>query len=158
MAEPLALASPHSLAQRRGSAEVPRELERVRLLTRVLDHYMVDPLLGLVLPGVGDLIGSVIGLYVVVVAMRRKVSPVVIARMLLNLAVDAGVGFVPLLGDVADLAFKANEKNFALLVARHDTRKASAKDWLAVGGALLAFVAVLGLASYAIVAIVRALA
>jgi hypothetical protein len=138
-------------------ATVPRELERVRTLTRVLDHYMVDPLLGLVLPGVGDLIGSLIGLYVVAIAVRRKVSPVVIARMLLNLAIDAGIGVVPLLGDLADLAFKANAKNFALLVARHETRKARATDWLAVGGALLAFVAVLGLAIYAIIAIVRAI-
>jgi Domain of unknown function (DUF4112) len=157
MPDPLALAPSHRTV-RRGDAPVPRELARVRTLARVLDHYMVDPLLGLVLPGVGDLIGSVIGLYVVAIAVRRKVSPVVIARMLLNLAIDAGIGVVPLIGDFADLAFKANAKNFALLVERHDTGKASAKDWLAVGGAVLVFVAVLGLASYAIVAIVRALA
>lgn len=138
-------------------ATLPPELAGVRTLTRLLDHYLVDPVLGLLLPGVGDLIGSLVGLYVVVIAVRRKVSPVVIARMLMNLAIDAGIGVVPVIGDVADLAFKANEKNFALLVERHETRKASAKDWLAVGGALLAFVAVIAGAIYAIVAIVRAL-
>ena len=146
-----------SFARRGELAPIPRELERVRTLTRVLDHYMVDPVLGLVLPGVGDLIGSLIGLYVVAVAVRRKVSPVVIARMVLNLAIDAGIGIVPIVGDLADLAFKANEKNFALLVDRHATRKATASDWLAVGGAVLAFVAVIGLIGYAIVALVRAI-
>jgi hypothetical protein len=49
-----------------GPAEpVPVEIERARTLARVLDHYLVDPLLGLILPGAGDLIGSLLGLYLV---------------------------------------------------------------------------------------------
>jgi len=134
------------------------ELERVRKLTRVLDHYMVDPLLGFVLPGIGDLIGSLVGLYVVGIALRRKASPVIVARMLLNLAIDAGIGIVPLIGDVADIAFKANDKNLRLLTERPDTGKATARDWLAVGGALAAFAAVVVLAIWAVVAVVRAIA
>jgi hypothetical protein len=134
------------------------EIERARTLARILDHYMVDPLIGLVLPGAGDLIGSVFGLYIVGLALRRRVSPIIVARMLLNLAIDAGIGIVPLLGDVADALFKANEKNLQLLVERHDTGKATARDWLAVGGAALAFAAVIGVVVYAVVAVVRALA
>jgi hypothetical protein len=134
------------------------ELDRAKTLTRVLDHYMVDPLIGLVLPGAGDLIGSVLGLYIVGIAVRRRVSPVVIARMLLNLAIDAGIGLVPLLGDIADVAFKANTKNLQLVTNRHATGQATARDWLAVGGALLALISVLGLAIYAVVAVVRAIA
>lgn len=139
-------------------AELPRELARVKTLTRVLDSYMVDPLLGLVLPGAGDLIGSILGLYVVAVAVKRRVSPIVIARMLLNLAIDAAIGVVPIAGDLADLAFRANEKNFALLTSRYDTGKATARDWFAVVGALVAFLGVIALAIYAIVRVVRALA
>ena len=136
---------------------LPRDLDRARKLARVLDHHMVDGLLGLVLPGAGDLIGSVIGLYLVGIALRRRISPVVVARMLLNLAIDAGIGIVPLLGDIADLMFKANEKNLQLLLDRHTTGKATARDWLVVGGASLAFLAVTGLAVYAVVAALRAI-
>jgi hypothetical protein len=136
----------------------PDPLERVRTLTRVLDHYLVDPLLGLILPGAGDLIGSVLGLYVVGVALHRRTSPVIIARMLLNLALDAGFGFVPVLGDIADFAFKANQKNLALLSERPIGGRATARDWLVVGGAALVFVAVFALAIYGIVALVRAIA
>lgn len=139
------------------SASQP-ELERIRTLTRVLDHYLVDPLLGLVLPGAGDLIGSLLGLYVVGVAVRRRASPVVIARMLLNLALDAGLGFVPVIGDIADFAFKANQKNLALLSERPPGRKATARDWLVVGGAALVFIAVIALVIYGVVALVRAIA
>ena len=39
------------------------ELERVRTLARVLDDYFVDPLIGLFMPGVGDVIGSLLGIY-----------------------------------------------------------------------------------------------
>ncbi|HEU4728592.1 MAG TPA: DUF4112 domain-containing protein [Kofleriaceae bacterium] len=134
------------------------QLERARTLARLLDHYMLDPLIGFLLPGGGDLIGSLLGLYIVVIAVRRRVSPVVIARMLLNLAIDAGIGIVPIAGDIADLAFKANARNLQLLTERHDTGKATARDWLAVGGALFAFAAVLGLAIYAVVAVIHALA
>src|SRR5262245_19286556 len=73
-----------------GGARTAPDLEQVRKLTRVLDHYLVDPLLGLLLPGVGDLIGSMLGLYLVGLAVQRGTSPVIIARMLLNLALDAG--------------------------------------------------------------------
>ncbi|HEY0992238.1 MAG TPA: DUF4112 domain-containing protein [Kofleriaceae bacterium] len=123
----------------------------------MLDHYLVDPLLGLVLPGVGDLIGSVIGLYLVAVAVKRRMSPVIISRMLLNLAIDAGMGLVPIAGDIADFAFKANDRNLALLTDRSRGGRATARDWLVVGGAALLFIAVISLAIYGIVALVRAL-
>ncbi len=134
------------------------EIERARTLARVLDHYLVDPLIGLVVPGIGDLIGSLLGFYIVGIAVRRRISPIVIARMVLNLAIDAGIGIVPLVGDLADFAFKANEANLQLLVERRGTGEATARDWLAVGGALLAFAAVVGLAIYAVVRVVRAIA
>ncbi|HEX3761729.1 MAG TPA: DUF4112 domain-containing protein [Kofleriaceae bacterium] len=137
---------------------VPVEIQRARTLTRVLDHYLVDPLLGLLLPGAGDLIGSLLGLYLVVIAVRRRMSPVIVARMLLNLALDAVLGAIPVLGDIADFAYKANEHNLALLVDRRTTGAATVRDWLAVGGAVVAFAAVIGLVIYAIVALIHALA
>ena len=136
----------------------PPEIARARTLARALDHYLLDPLLGLVLPGAGDLIGSLLGLYLVVIAVRRRMSPVIIARMLLHLALDAVLGAIPLIGDIADFAYKANERNLALLVGRHETGKATARDWLAVGGAVAVFAAVIGLVIYALVAMVRAIA
>jgi hypothetical protein len=137
---------------------LPGEIERARTLARVLDHYLVDPLLGLILPGAGDLIGSLLGLYLVVIAVRRRMSPVIVARMLLNLALDAVFGAIPLIGDIADFAYKANTRNLALLVDRRTTGRATARDWLAVGGAAVVFAAVIGLVIYAVVAVVRALA
>lgn len=136
-----------------------RELQRVQLLARVLDTYLVDPLLGLLLPGAGDLAGSLLGLYAVSIAVRRRMSPVVIARMLLNLSIDALVGAIPLLGDLFDFGFRANERNVRLLVSRGEHGgRATARDWLMVAGAALAFAASLALAAYAVVLLLRLLA
>lgn len=137
---------------------VPPDLARARTVVRVLDRYFVDPVLGLILPGAGDILGSLVGLYLVVIAVRRRMSPVIIARMLLHLALDAGLGLVPLAGDIADFAFKANQKNLALLVERHTTGRPTAGDWIAVAGAAAVFAAVIALVIYGVVALVHAVA
>ena len=135
------------------------ELERVRVVARVLDNYFLDPLIGLVVPGGGDVIGSLLGVYTVMIAVRRGVSPVVIARMIMNLGLDAVVGFIPLVGDLGDFAFKANKKNVELLEKSLETRggKASAKDWLVVVGAALAYIAIMAFVVWGIIKIFQAI-
>jgi hypothetical protein len=154
MAIPLAAPAYQAPRAKRGTGTgLDVELARAQKISRALDTYMLDPILGLVLPGAGDLISSMISL-----ALRRGVSKMVVARMLLNLAVDALVGMIPLAGDLFDVGFKANQRNLALLTDRaHQGGKATAKDWLAVVGAALVFVSVIGLVIYALVAAVRAI-
>ena len=120
----------------------PRDPTIARLHTwvRVVDRF-VDPLLGLLVPGLGDALGTFLGAGVISTAVRRKLPPIVIARMLLNLALDAVFGVVPLLGDVFDFAYQANRKNLDLLVARHDTRRSTPRDWAIVGVALVVMLA-----------------
>lgn len=143
-------------AKRGSGTHVDHELERVRKWATILDRYMVDPIVGLVLPGAGDVIGSLLGVYTVTLAVRRKVSPVIIARMFLNLGLDALFGIVPLVGDLVDVGYKANVKNVELLAAR-ETGKARPKDWLWVVGAAAIFVGALALAVWAVTAALRAI-
>jgi len=72
-------------------------------------------LIGLV-PIVGDVADAVIN-YLLVVRKARKADlpDWLVARMLLNNAVSAGVGFVPIVGDVLLAVYKANSRNAALL-------------------------------------------
>jgi hypothetical protein len=118
------------------------DVRRARTIARLLDDHYVDPILGFFLPGVGDLVGSLVGLYIVSIAARRRLPGIVIARMLLNLAIDAALGVVPVLGDLGDVAFKANDRNLALLEARVERRE-SWRDWIAVVGALALFLGTL---------------
>jgi hypothetical protein len=135
-----------------------RELERVQSLARIFDRRFVDPLLGLLVPGAGDVAGSLLGLYAVSLAIRRKLSPVVVARMLLNLSIDALLGAVPLIGDLFDLGFRAHERNVRLLVERAEGGgRATPRDWLLVAGAVLVFAGTLALAVYLVVTAFRAI-
>ncbi|MDB5349950.1 MAG: hypothetical protein JWN86_1197 [Planctomycetota bacterium] len=75
----------------------------------------LDALLGL-LPLGGDVLTGLIQAGLVLVALGRyRVPPAVAVRMMANVLLDVGVGSIPLLGDLFDVAFKANTRNMALL-------------------------------------------
>jgi Domain of unknown function (DUF4112) len=136
-------------------AQTDPEIERVRTFVRVFDRYGLDPLLGFLLPGIGDVVGSLFGLYIVGIATRRGLSKIVIARMMLNLGIDALVGVIPLLGDVADFVFKANDKNLKLLETRVPNGAPKASDWAVLVGAVCVFVGAIALVGYALARLIR---
>jgi hypothetical protein len=74
----------------------------------------LDGLLGLI-PGLGDTVTTLIAAYIVFEAARLGVPKTTIARMLANIGVDFAIGLVPLVGDLADLAWKANRRNARML-------------------------------------------
>lgn len=106
-----------------GGAPDPR-LEAARRLARLLDDAIpipgtsyrigIDPLLGLV-PGLGDVLGALLSGWLLVLARRLGAPASVLARMGLNIAVDALVGAVPVAGDLFDAGWKANVRNLRLL-------------------------------------------
>jgi uncharacterized protein DUF4112 len=134
-------------------------LDAAETLARVMDRYQLDPLLGLFLPGAGDLVGAFLGLYPVVLAWRRGAPRALLARMLLNLGVDLLGGTVPVLGDVWDFFFRAHSRNLALLRARTGDRAItpSPRDGWVVAGALLFFLAALAVPIALVVAAIVAL-
>jgi NAD/NADP transhydrogenase beta subunit len=104
-----------------------------------------DPVVGLV-PGAGDVLTALLGGAILVHAHQVRVPRVVQARMLINLALDLVIGLVPFAGDVADVFWKANKKNLALL-ERHAAGPgpASRGDWWFVGIVIVAFAALAAL-------------
>jgi hypothetical protein len=116
-------------------------------LARWMDDRFIDPLVGLLLPGVGDLLSSALGMYPVVLAWRRRAPKALLARMILNLAVDAAGGSIPVLGDIWDFLFRAHARNHQLLRARLDAGEVRGhwSDTLVMAGALLALLAALAL-------------
>lgn len=83
-------------------------------------RFGLDPIIGL-LPGGGDLVTGFFSVMIVLHAVRLKIPKVVIARMVFNSAIDMLTGTVPLLGDLIDVAWKANVRNLDLL-ERHAQR------------------------------------
>jgi hypothetical protein len=119
-----------------------RHLELLRRWSRTLDYafripgtsirFGLDPILGLV-PGLGDLITPLFSVFLILHANRVGAPRVVQLRMLLNALIDAAAGAVPIVGDLVDLAWKANARNLTLL-ERHAGAPAPARtgDWVFV--------------------------
>ena len=112
-------------------------------------RFGLDPILGLI-PGVGDAAGAVLAGWILVEAYRLGASRATLVRIAGNIALDAGVGAVPILGDIFDFAWKANLRNVALL-ERHlaEPGRAARADrsfvFLIICGVLVTALALLGL-------------
>lgn len=100
------------------------EIEKLDRLSTLLDsrfripgtpfRFGWDSLVGLI-PGAGDLASLGPSAYLIYKAHRLGARKRTIVRMMANTGLDFVVGAVPILGDLFDLAFKANNRNFALL-------------------------------------------
>lgn len=109
----------------------------------------LDPLLDFI-PGIGDVLANLAGSLILVIAARLNVPKIVLARMGLNVALNALIGAVPIVGAVFSIWFRSNAMNAALLerYATAESRKADWNDWLFVMGV----VAVVFLIAFGIVA------
>lgn len=103
-------------------------------------RFGLDAVIGLV-PGVGDLVAPVFTVILLATALRMRVPVVVVARMVLNAFIDMLLGLVPLAGDVADVFWKADLRNLALLErhARPGVAPTRGDYWFVLGsiGAVL---------------------
>lgn len=77
-------------------------------------RFGLDFILGL-LPFWGNLTTTSISLFTVVYAAFHGVSVVVLIRMLLNISIDMIITAIPVLGNLADVFWKANSKNLRIL-------------------------------------------
>lgn len=134
-------------------------LKRLRTLTHVLDNAIpipgtpysigLDPLLGL-FPAGGDIAGAALSAYIVISSAKLGLPQESLVRMVLNILLEVFVGTVPVLGDLFDVAWKANVKNMELLDTHikspHKGKKAD--KWfvlMLMGGLMLAVVGAIAL-------------
>lgn len=107
-------------------------IERMRVVATILDDSIrlpgtsyrigLDPILGIA-PVAGDLISGALSMYIVLESARLGVSYLTLVRMLGNISLDIVGGSVPILGDIFDAAWKANKRNFELVLEDLITRE-----------------------------------
>ncbi|HSL53902.1 MAG TPA: DUF4112 domain-containing protein [Pyrinomonadaceae bacterium] len=113
-------------------------------------RFGLDALVGLI-PGIGDTGTALASFYILASAVRHGVPKITLLRMGLNIGFDYLLGALPLVGDVADVFWKSNQKNIALLrkratVSAEEARAGTMSDWIFVGGIMVLLIG-LGLAS-----------
>ncbi len=79
-------------------------------LAKKYDDWFLDPLVGFILPEVGDLISSAAILPAFYIALTKIRSIKLAYAILIIGAIDLVVGAIPTIGDVIDAFYKANKK------------------------------------------------
>lgn len=133
---------------------------RIAFVSRLLDDLVTvpgtrhrigaDSIVGLI-PGAGDLVSALVGVWIIGEAARFRLPKIVLARMVVNTGVDFVLGVVPILGDLFDVVFRSNTRNLELF-RRHaaDPGASTASHRAFLGGLALI---VLGLVLLVVIAI-----
>lgn len=118
-------------------------------MVRWLDDWMLDPIIGFILPGAGDAITGTGSIALLFLALQERVPTIVLLRMCLNILVDTVGGVLPVAGDAFDIFFRSNKRNLNLIEKfkpseGEPARKPGVLDYAIVaGGVLLAVVSII---------------
>ena len=117
---------------------VPRSLKNLDVLAKLMDaqfripgtnfRFGLDSLIGLI-PGAGDLSTFAVSGYMLMIMAKNGASGFVLARMITNILVDAIFGSIPILGDLFDVAFKANMRNMRLMQQHYKEGRHRGSAW-----------------------------
>jgi hypothetical protein len=129
--------------------------ESLDLLSHLLDDWFripgtairfgLDGIVGFI-PGVGDIIAGIASCVILFAAWARGVSYATLVRMIVNWSIEVLLGSVPVLGNLFDIAWKANRRNYALLTSSlADPRGTRRRSWLFIFGLCLLLTVMLAL-------------
>jgi hypothetical protein len=114
--------------------------EHLDILSHLLDdcfripgtaiRFGLDGIVGFI-PGIGDVIAGIASCIIIFAAWMRGVAYITLARMIANWGIEVLLGAVPLFGNLFDIAWKANRRNYALLTnSLADPQGARRRSWL----------------------------
>jgi hypothetical protein len=122
---------------------MPRELgsnEHLDYIAALLDdmfripgthiRFGLDALIGWI-PGIGDAMAGIASFFIVFAGWRRGVPKVTLVRMIANVLLETTLGAIPVAGDVFHVFWKANRRNYKLLIReREQPGSSTRRDWL----------------------------
>jgi hypothetical protein len=132
-----------------------RNLKGIDKLAKLMDAQFVipgtkfrfglDSLIGLI-PGAGDLSTFAVSGYMLWIMAQNGASGFLLARMVMNILIDAVVGMVPVLGDIFDIAFKANMRNMRLMQEHYQEGRHGGSVWkLIIPVLIILFIIIVGI-------------
>lgn len=131
----------------------PRDFNQLDWISKLMDaqfsipgtkfRFGLDGIIGLI-PGAGDISTFAVSAYLLTIMARNGASGYVMARMALNVVIDALFGMVPILGDLFDIAFKANMRNLKLMKEHYVEGRHRGGAWKIVAPLLLLLFVIVG--------------
>jgi hypothetical protein len=104
-------------------------------------RFGLDAIIGWI-PGVGDAMTGIASFLIVFASWRRGAKGVTLVRMAANVLLETSIGAIPIAGDVFHVIWKANRRNYRLLLREREQPGASShRDWMFLGVLLFALIA-----------------
>ena len=104
-------------AERRRMLEEDTDYRMIKGIKTVMDDYFLDPILGFLLPAVGDVLTTLCVLSFLWVSLARIKSIPLTLACLYNTMIDLVLGLIPFyIGDILDAFNKSYKKNYRLIV------------------------------------------
>ena len=104
--------------------KAPKALLKAQKLANLLDTAVklpfipirigLDSIVGLI-PGAVDALMLFVSLRIVWLGKSLGMPKALVAQMVKNSALDFGLGFIPFIGDIVDVFYKANQKNVRIM-------------------------------------------
>jgi hypothetical protein len=91
-------------------------------------RFGLDFLIGWI-PGVGDAVAGVASLVIIISAWRRGAALVTLARMITNVVLETLIGAIPVIGDAFHVVWKANRRNYRLLMREKNRALGESHAW-----------------------------
>lgn len=101
-------------------------------------RFGLDALIGWI-PGIGDAMAGVASFLIVFASWRRGARAITLARMVVNVLLETAIGAIPVAGDIFHIVWKANRRNYRLLLREKEEPGANIhRDWMFLGMLLFA--------------------
>ena len=120
-----------STTKQRALSDIP-DLKWVDKITHLMDskfrvpgtqfRFGIDPILGLI-PGLGDATSLAISGSLIYYMAKFGASKKLVYMMIGNVVLDATIGSIPILGNIFDFTYKANQRNIRMLRRYHQEGK-----------------------------------
>jgi hypothetical protein len=93
-------------------------------------RFGFDAIIGWI-PGIGDAASGIASFLIVFAAWRRGVQSITLVRMVANVLLETTLGAIPVAGDVFHVFWKANRRNYRLLIREQEQPGSNTRrDWL----------------------------
>lgn len=93
-------------------------------------RFGLDALIGWV-PGIGDAMTAIASFLIVFASWRRGAKAVTLVRMISNVLLETAIGAIPVAGDVFHIVWKANRRNYRLLLREKEAPGVgTGRDWM----------------------------
>jgi Domain of unknown function (DUF4112) len=108
-------------------------------------RFGLDALIGWV-PGIGDAMAGIASFVIVFAAWRRGVQVVTLVRMIANVLLETTLGAIPVAGDVFHIFWKANRRNYVLLIREKEQPGSNTRrDWMFLAIMLFTVIVAVGI-------------